>query len=322
MSSSTTDSAAVSEHVGPLVVVLLRITDLKPEVDPLTGSVRQDAWGIGLSAPDGAALEHALRICDRWSGRLLAITAGPPSTEPVLRQVAALGASVLRVPVPERELERGSVSELAEDEHDLARRLVAAIGPWGPPSLVLCGDRSVDRGTGALPAFVAHELGAAQALGLVALEPAEKELSAERRLDGGWRERLRVSLPAVCSVEPAGTRLRRGSLAGALAAESMVVPVDRTPLRTDLHAKDQRGPVRVGQSRAFAPRARVLPAPEGDDPRLRLLALTGALVSHDPPMVVGPVGSAEAADALIGFLVRHGYLEGPPDLGHPVGGEG
>ncbi len=93
--------------------------------------------------------------------------------------------------------------------------------------MVVCGDRSVDRGTGALPAFVAHELGAAQALGLVALEvtaatgrPADLALSADRRLDGGWRERLRVPLPAVCSVEAAGVRLRRASLAGALAAEA------------------------------------------------------------------------------------------------------
>ena len=61
-------SAPVRHGDGPLVVALLRITDLRPEVDPLTGSVRQDAWGIGLSAPDGAALEHALRICRRVVG--------------------------------------------------------------------------------------------------------------------------------------------------------------------------------------------------------------------------------------------------------------
>ena len=62
----------------------------------------------------------------------------------------------------------------------------------------------------------------------------------------------------------------------------------------------------------------MVPAPKGDDPRLRLLALTGALVSHDPPTVIGPVGSAEAADELIGFLVRHGYLDHPPDPDDPL----
>jgi electron transfer flavoprotein beta subunit len=62
----------------------------------------------------------------------------------------------------------------------------------------------------------------------------------------------------------------------------------------------------------------VVPAPDSPDPRNRLLALTGALVAHDPPVVVGPVGPAEAADELIGFLVRHGYLE-PPVSSPPVG---
>jgi electron transfer flavoprotein beta subunit len=80
--------------------------------------------------------------------------------------------------------------------------------------------------------------------------------------------------------------------------------------------------VRVGASRAFAPRTRVLPAPEGEDPRIRLLALTGALVAHDPPTVIGPVGAVEAADQLIAFLVRHGYLDGAPGIASPGAGAG
>ena len=59
----------------------------------------------------------------------------------------------------------------------------------------------------------------------------------------------------------------------------------------------------------------MLPPPEGDDPRLRLLALTGALVAHDPPTVVQPESAAEAADVLLDFLVRHGYLDAVPGGG-------
>ncbi len=299
----------------PLVVACLRITDLRPEVDPLTGVVRSDRWGIGLSAADGAALEHALRICRAWSGQLTAIAAGPVSVEPVLRQVAALGASVLRVPVSEAGAGDGETEPWARDQQALARRVVEAVG--SRPSVVVCGDRSVDRGTGAFPAFLAHELGAAQALGLVSLEsePGGDGLVAERRLDGGWRERLRVPLPAVCSVEAAGVRLRRAPLAGALAAADSEVPVSPAPSPRPVGSVDHR--VRFGPTRPFAPRTRVLPPPRGDDPRIRLLALTGALVAHDPPTVIGPVGSVEAADALIGFLVRHGYLDGWPDREHP-----
>ena len=299
----------------PLVVACLRITDLRPEVDPLTGAVRGDRWGIGLPAADGAALEHALRICQTWSGQLTAVAVGPVSVEPVLRQVAALGASVLRVPASEAGAADGETRPLVHDQQALARRVVEAVGTR--PSVVVCGDRSVDRGTGSFPAFLAHELGAAQALGLVSLDtgPGGDSLVAERRLDGGWRERLRIPLPAVCSVEAAGVRLRRAPLAAALAAADSAVPV--SPGSSPQAVGSEGHEVRVGPTRPFAPRTRVLPPPRGDDPRVRLLALTGALVAHDPPTVVGPVGSVEAADALIGFLVRHGYLDGPPDGEHP-----
>ncbi len=54
-------------------------------------------------------------------------------------------------------------------------------------------------------------------------------------------------------------------------------------------------------------RPRHIPAPTGSA-RERLLALTGALLSHEPPTVVGPVGPVAAADALLEFLARNGYL--------------
>jgi electron transfer flavoprotein beta subunit len=304
-------------HDGPLVVACLRITDLRPEVDPLTGAVTRDAQGNGLSAADAAALELSLRIAGVWSGQVVALAVGPPSIHPVLRDVAALGATVLRVSPEAVDPDRGYAAELADDEQRLARTIVASLAPYGPPDLIMCGDRSADRGTGALPAFLAHQLGAAQALGLVALSPDEtvsgdgRALIAERRLDAGWRERLEVPLPAVCSVEGAGVRLRRASLDGALAAASAPAPVPSNGISpADPPGQGEAtSTVRIGPTRVFEPRTRVLPAPNSADPRVRLLALTGALVAHDPPTVIGPVGPVEAADELMAFLVRHGYLD-------------
>jgi electron transfer flavoprotein beta subunit len=292
----------------PVVVACLRIGDLHATVDPLTGAVRTERAGLGLSDADAAALEHALRAGERWSAPVAAVTAGTVDVESVLREVAALGVSVLRVEVGGPG--DGIGEQLVTDEHGLAREVAAALlGAFGPPLLVVCGDRSPDRGTGAFPAFLAHELGAAQALGLVALSVADRHdgILADRRLDAGWRERLRVPLPAVCSVEGAGVRLRRASLEGALAAATLAVPVTRRVIATGATMDGER--VRVGSTRAFAPRPRVVPAPAAEDPRLRVLALCGALEQRDPPVVVGPVDAAAAADELLSFLDRHGYLE-------------
>ena len=302
---------------APRIAACLQVTDLRPEVDPLTGLVTRDRLATAPSASDQAALEHALRIAEAWSSRVVALAIGPAAIEEVLREVTALGVEVIRVPDDAIADDRADAAELAGDEQVLARAAAAALTAAGGADLVLCGDRSADRGTGAFPAFLAHELGAAQALGLVrlAVHDGEPALLAERRLDGGWREQLSVPLPAVCSVEAAGVRLRRATLAGALGATGARVPVDEPASHLLRAARERVGALRLGPTRPFEPRTRVVPAPAAADAHQRVLALTGALVDHDPPTVVGPVGAAEAADALLDYLVRHGYLDHPDVLG-------
>jgi electron transfer flavoprotein beta subunit len=302
---------------NPLIAACLRITDLRPEVGPLTGEVTHDRLAVGLSAADAAALEHALRIGEAWSGRVAVVTIAARSSEEVLRDISALGVDVLRVPDADAAEDHARATELAGDERGLARAAAAALASLGRPAVVLCGDRSADRGTGAFPAFLAHELGAAQALGLVRLTPNDNgsALLAERRLDGGWREQLSVPLPAVCSVEGAGVRLRRATLAGALAATDRQVPVDDAAAGVLQVSRGATSTLRLGPTRPFEPRTRVVPAPAGGTAHQRVLALTGALDARDPPTLVGPMGAAEAADVLLEYLVRHGYLEDPAALG-------
>ncbi len=296
----------------PLVVACVRYADLRPDVDALTGAITRDVHRAGLSAADEAAVEHALRIAEAWSAAVLVVTAGPAAADDTLRNAVALGCQVLRIPWPPGDgasdglgSAQGFIEDLGGDERDLARTVAGELGAGGPPALVVCGDRSVDRGTGAFPAFLAHELGAAQALGLVGLHAEVDGLLVERRLDGGRRERLRVPRPAVCSVEAAGVRLRRASLPAALAAGRAAIPTAREPGRPERPV----APVGAGPTLPFRPRTRVIPPPDSAEPRQRLLSLTGALAAHEPPTIVGPVDPPEAADALLAFLARHGYLD-------------
>jgi electron transfer flavoprotein beta subunit len=307
------EGQAMNGSTGPLVVACLRHSDPRPEVDPLTGAVRRSGHGAGPAAAELAALELALRLAEAWHGQALAIVAGPPAADETLRDALAAGAAALRVDWPEPEYLAG----LAADERALAAALATAIrtstSPASPTSLagtstlgrlglVLCGDRSADRGTGALPAFLAHELGVAQALGLVSLDVVGETLTGERRLPGGRRERLAIGRPAVCSVEAAGTRLRRAPLEAVLASRRAVIPVTGAPGGGPLR-------VRAGAARPYRPRPHeVPPAPEGSA-RERLSALSGVLVTRDPPALIGPASPAEAARALLDYLRRAGYAQ-------------
>ncbi len=316
--------AAAAEHgTAPVVVVCVRPTDPRPHVDPLTAEVEHDPGAWVVPAAEEAALELGLRLGEQWDARVVAVAAAGPEVDPVLRELTALGAEVLRVEgragTGRGADAAGPTSETAAlvlDQRDDARSLATAITGLGHVRLVLCGDRSPEHGTGELPAFLAHELGVAQALGLVRLDADGDALTGLRRLDGGWREQLRIPTPAVCSVEGAGVVLRRAPLTSVVAAARRAVPVVAVPAPPRAAGTPS---VTSGSPVPFRPPARVVPAPDEADPRDRVARLTGVLVSSEPPQVVGPVDAAEAADALLAYLARHGAAPGSRSPERPPG---
>jgi electron transfer flavoprotein beta subunit len=276
-----------------VIAVCVKWVDLRPEVDPLSGVVHHGARSTGLSDADQAALEWALRAGEAWGEPVLAVTAGPPDADAVLVEALAAGAgSVVRV-----DLAAGAASPV------VAAGLAAHLGVC---PLVLCGDLSVDGGSGSVPAYLAGHLGAAQALGLVAVELGPPgTVTALRRLDGGRRERLRVMAPAVCSVEGATARLRRAPLAAVLAARRTAIPVQRAAA---LSAANCHHVVRP-----YRPRARELPPPHGDTlDRVRQLTAGAARSTHGQPEVLEP---AAAAKRLLDALAAWGTGPAPESGG-------
>jgi electron transfer flavoprotein beta subunit len=281
------------------VAVLLKRVDLRPEVDPLTGATTHDPHG-GLSAADECALELALRTAEAEATGVLAVSAGTGSADAVLRTALECGASeAVRVGLP-ADAPSAIVAEAVAP--------VVASCRW-----IWCGDHSLDRGSGAVPAFVAGRLGVRQALGLLAVDlpsadgsqevggsrEAYGSLEVERRLDGGRREVLSLAPPAVLSVESHLVRLRRPSLPATLRAADLPIRVIQTWCPPSV----------PGRTMPFRPRARVLAGPDPELPvRDRLLALSGALVDHEPPRLV-QADPGEAADEILEFLRRRGYLD-------------
>ena len=270
------------------IAAVLKWVDLRPDVDPLEGTVRHDDRTSGFSLADAAALECALLLGEAWQLPVAAITAGPPGAQAVLRDAAAFGPRRLVL--------------IAADIDAPSEAIAEALAPLlDGAAVVCCGDYSADRGSGSVPAFLAHQLEAAQALGLTGLTPRTPGcLIAQRRLDGGRREHLQVTAPAVISVEPGAARLRRASLSGLLAAREAVIEVAEG-------AVTHGSRVQVMSTAPYRPRPKMLPPPHDPLPRARLLALTGALTERTPPRVVR-ASCDEAADELISYLKDKGYL--------------
>jgi electron transfer flavoprotein beta subunit len=268
------------------VAACVKWVDTRPEIDSLTGEVRTDPRSRGASAADRAAVELACRMAVAWGASLELVTGGPAGADAMLRELGAVGAA---------RLARVALDGTVDSAWTAVSLALALRGT----DVIVCGDHSLDRGSGSVPAFMAHALGSAQALGLTSVEVgAPGELVATRRIGFGRAERLRITAPAVISVEGSVASLRRASLGASLSAPDVpievVAPVD---LPTTL--PEQTEPLR--------PRTHRLAAPAGDTARDRIIELSGALVDRTPPRTV-VAEPDEAADLILEQLRTWGYL--------------
>lgn len=289
----------------PSLFVCVAPDDLRPLVDPLSGRVTVDERRAALSASDAAAVEYALRMGEAWGLPVVAITVGPPEWEVALAEVAALGATVCRVDTGRNGAPRDlSPAEIAGDPPWVAGQLAEQIRRAGPAAMVVCGDRSARHGVGAVPGLLAAKLRMPHALGLVAVEmTGYLTLRVDKRLEGGWRERIAVTSPSVLSVEAAGVRLRRADLRSLIGAPRDVAEVV-SAVEVELP-----GTVDLAAPQAYRPRALRVAPPLGDAHE-RLVALAGANVTGSTNRVIGPLDPEEATDELVAFLSAHGYLAG------------
>lgn len=260
-------------------------------------AVDGDERWAGVSDADRAALEIGLQLAESHDDAVTVVTVGGPGATLGLRSALAAGAArAVRIDAPDGLASAAVATAIAG---------VADGATW-----VVCGDVSADRGTGSVPAFLAAELDAVQALGLVGVDVGAtasaptsagvRTVRAVRRLDGGRREVLDVVAPAVLSVEGSVTRLRRASLPAEVAARTAPVEDVTGP----------RGPVDGSEVvMPYRPRARALAPPSGEAlDRLRMLTDPsggGAKASHTELVTLDP---AAAAARILDALAGWGYL--------------
>ena len=179
-------------------------------------------WGVGQGPSDSApmpaagdaylnpfdehALESALRLTEDGRkpkerlGEVVAVTVGPPGTEPVLRTALAQGAQrAIHVVAPEESLD-GRVVALALAE--VARREA--------PALILLGKQSAAWENAQTGARLAEALGWPFASRVRSIDADPCGVGLWTEVDG-WRRQLRIAYPLIVSVDldvtsPSGSR--------------------------------------------------------------------------------------------------------------------
>jgi len=188
-----------------------------------------------------------LRLAAARSTDVIAIAAGPPAADAMLRDAVAAGAAkAIRVDAGRGRTQRDGRRGLSP------RRCPADV------DIVLCGDWSTDRGSGSVPAYLAAHRGAAQALGLVSL--TRRRLGHHGRTPARRRSPRASAGPApmVLSVEGASAHARRAPLEGVLRSRDATISV--------VHEHFEHHPAAAVRTAPYRPRARVLSPPAVPSP--------------------------------------------------------
>ena len=281
-----------------IVVCLKWVPDpLSVEASPFTGAIDRRRLLHRTNLADEGALELALQLAGA-GGAVTALTVGPPPAGEAARAALAAGAPRAARLWDER---------LAEPHPQATATLLAAAARALPPAdLVLCGARSSDRGSGAVPAMLAELLGWPAVTDVTALALEGGRAAVQRRLARGAREKVAVALPAVLGLEPGLARLPQPALPALLAARraaaALVEPGDLAPEARPAPAAVQRAvqPPRPRPRPIFAPDSS-LPAHE------RIAQLIAAGVGAKTGQIhEGP--PERLAAELVAFLRERGFI--------------
>lgn len=250
-----------------------------------------------MAAPgDLVACEVAVGLKQALGGAITVLTAGGVDADRGLRTALALGGdAAVRVALDGEGMSGGART---------ARLLAAALSAEGKPDVVLCGVRSPDSGSGAMPAALAEYLHLPLVTGVVKLEVENGALALERRLDGGRRELLRVRPPVVLTIEPSLATPHYPPVAARLRADRARV---RVYTAEELGVPNQEPVVHLDGLRPPRPMAARLVAPPPSfaaRERLRFILAGGPSRGRTAARISGP--AATVADELVRFLRANG----------------
>jgi electron transfer flavoprotein beta subunit len=205
-----------------VIVLVKQVPDTKNitgEAMTPEGTVNRAALPAVFNPDDLFALEAALQIKDANPETTVnVITMGPPAAAAVLKECLYRGADFTALVS-----DRGFAGA---DTLATSYALKCAINKIGAFDLVLCGRQAIDGDTAQVGPQTAEKLGINQITcvsKIETLDPAKKEITALRSIEGGW-EKVKAKLPVLITFTEEGEKPRPASAIKTLSFKR-VIPV-------------------------------------------------------------------------------------------------
>jgi electron transfer flavoprotein beta subunit len=248
------------------IVCIKQVPDTtQVQINPETNTLIREGVVSIINPFDMYAIEEAIRLKERFGGKTIVLSMGPPQADAALREALSMGID-----------EAILLSDRAfagSDTWATSLVLAKAIAKAGDIDLVLCGKQASDGDTAQVGPGIACHLNLPQATYVRKIQDVkidEKKMVVERLLEEGI-EVMETTLPAVITVLKEINTPRLASLKGKMRAKKQEIPVWKN---ADLGIEDKKvgldgSPTRV--VRIFTP-----PVKEG-----------GVILEGEPEEVVG-----------------------------------
>ncbi|MFC1964284.1 electron transfer flavoprotein subunit beta/FixA family protein, partial [Chloroflexota bacterium] len=166
------------------------------KIDPETNTLIRSGVESICNPYDLVATEEAVRLVQKYGGRVTVISMGPPQAVEALRECLSLGASEA-VLLSDRAF---AGADTLATSYTLSRA-ISKIGEEEPVDLIICGKQAIDGDTAQTGPGIATWLDYNQltyVTEIVSLE--DGAITVRREIEGG-SEIIRAKLPAVLTVE-------------------------------------------------------------------------------------------------------------------------
>ena len=205
------------------IVVCIKQVPAKDAPLAIAGNwIRETDIGFEMNEPDSYALEEALRLKEKHTGEVIALSMGPDRVKQTIKEALAKGA--------DRGVHIADDKAYMLDPLGAAKSLAAAI-EREKPDLVLTGLQSEDHGFGQTGVLLAELMGRPHATIIMQIEAKDSGLRVKRELEAGWFQWVELPLPALLTIQSGINKVRYATLKGIMAAKKKeIVTIPRESL--------------------------------------------------------------------------------------------
>jgi len=148
----------------------INVSEIK--IDPATKKPILQGVPKEISDIDKSAVEEAIKLRDKYKGKIIIVTVGPPESKEKMKSLLAMGADeAMLVLQPEK-----------EDYHVTASLLCAAIKKTGSYDIILCGEASIDQFSGQIAPRIAGMLNIPQITYAQKITPEAGKVVVDRNM--------------------------------------------------------------------------------------------------------------------------------------------